>query len=270
MKRFSIVGLCIALLLTPLFLFAAAPSADYPYPNVGMPGSGYAQPYNINLAQGDSIPSIVAPAPFINPALSFPWIQIIPADATITPALPGVTIVLQDRIPNAPISFSGKIPSTASGLYTISIPARNINDYCADLKNCGPLPPNASFPFIIQLQVGPPQPPTVKPITPTPATIDQNYNFQLSSYLTGASTVSLNDQGIMTFNDFGLGLLNNGNDAWIIYPDHEVNLPKQADGRYTNGTAVFSPTPADATLTDGEKVNYSACKAQVEKKSRLN
>ena len=65
---------------------------------------------------------------------------------------------------------------------------------------------------------------------------------------------------------FYVRLLNNGNDAWIIYPDHEVNLPKQADGRYTNGTAVFTPTTGDATLTDGEKVNYSACKVQQETK----
>lgn len=65
---------------------------------------------------------------------------------------------------------------------------------------------------------------------------------------------------------FYVRLLNNGNDAWIIYPDHEVNLPKQADGRYTNGTAVFTLSPTDATLTDGEKVNYSACKAQVQSK----
>lgn len=65
---------------------------------------------------------------------------------------------------------------------------------------------------------------------------------------------------------FYVRFLNNGNDAWIIYPDHEVNLPKQADGRYTNGTAVFTLSPTDATLTDGEKVNYSACKAQVQSK----
>ena len=62
---------------------------------------------------------------------------------------------------------------------------------------------------------------------------------------------------------FYVRMLNNGNDAWVIYPDHEVNLPKQADGRFTNGTAVFTPGADGATLTDGEKVNYTACKAQV-------
>ena len=61
---------------------------------------------------------------------------------------------------------------------------------------------------------------------------------------------------------FYIRLLNNANDAWLIYTDHEVNLPKQADGRYTNGSAVFSPSADGATLTDGEKVNYTACKAQ--------
>lgn len=62
---------------------------------------------------------------------------------------------------------------------------------------------------------------------------------------------------------FYVRMLNNANDAWLIYPDHEVNLPKQADGRYSNGSAVFSPSAESATLTDGEKVNYTACKAQV-------
>lgn len=61
---------------------------------------------------------------------------------------------------------------------------------------------------------------------------------------------------------FYVRMLNNGNDAWVIYPDHEVSLPKQADGRFTNGTAVFTPGADGATLTDGEKVNYTACKAQ--------
>lgn len=62
---------------------------------------------------------------------------------------------------------------------------------------------------------------------------------------------------------FYVRMLNNGSDAWVIYPDHEVNLPKQADGRFTNGTAVFTPAADGATLTDGEKVNYTTCKAQV-------
>lgn len=61
---------------------------------------------------------------------------------------------------------------------------------------------------------------------------------------------------------FYVRMLNNGNDAWVIYPDHEVSLPKQADGRFTNGTAVFTPGAESASLTDGEKVNYTACKAQ--------
>ena len=62
---------------------------------------------------------------------------------------------------------------------------------------------------------------------------------------------------------FYVRMQTNGTDAWLIYPDHEVNLPKQADGRYSNGSAVFSPSAENATLTDGEKVNYTACVAQV-------
>lgn len=61
---------------------------------------------------------------------------------------------------------------------------------------------------------------------------------------------------------FYVRMLNNGNDAWIIYPDHEVDFPKQTDGRFTNGTAVFTPSTDSATLTDGEKVNYTNCKTQ--------
>ena len=45
---------------------------------------------------------------------------------------------------------------------------------------------------------------------------------------------------------FYVRMLNNGNDAWLIYPDHEVNLNKTSDGRYTSGviTLIINATEA--------------------------
>ncbi len=55
--------------------------------------------------------------------------------------------------------------------------------------------------------------------------------------------------------------LDNGNTAWLIYPDREVGLPKAASGnRYTNGVATLTLEGGIATLTDGKQVNYSGCK----------
>lgn len=64
---------------------------------------------------------------------------------------------------------------------------------------------------------------------------------------------------------FYVRMLNNGSDAWLIYPDHEVNLPKAADGgnRYTSGAITLVINGAETTLNDGEKIAYSACKPQV-------
>jgi len=64
---------------------------------------------------------------------------------------------------------------------------------------------------------------------------------------------------------FYLRMLNNGNDAWLIYPDHEVNLAKSADNnnRYTSGVITFLINGNEATLNDGEKIAYVACKVQI-------
>lgn len=62
---------------------------------------------------------------------------------------------------------------------------------------------------------------------------------------------------------FYVRMLNNGNDAWLIYPDHEVNLAKSDGGaRYTSGVITFDMSGAEATLNDGEKIAYTACKPQ--------
>jgi hypothetical protein len=63
---------------------------------------------------------------------------------------------------------------------------------------------------------------------------------------------------------FYVRMLNNGNDAWLIYPDHEVNLAKAADnGRFTSGVIALQINGAATTLNDGEKIAYTGCKALV-------
>jgi len=66
---------------------------------------------------------------------------------------------------------------------------------------------------------------------------------------------------------FYLRMLNNGSDAWLIYPDHEVNLAKSADnnGHYTSGVITLQINANDATLNDGDKIAYTGCKAQIKK-----
>jgi membrane-bound inhibitor of C-type lysozyme len=61
---------------------------------------------------------------------------------------------------------------------------------------------------------------------------------------------------------FFVRMLNNGNDAWLIYPDHEVNLPKAGDNRYSSGAITLAINGAETTLNDGEKIAYTNCKAQ--------
>lgn len=61
---------------------------------------------------------------------------------------------------------------------------------------------------------------------------------------------------------FHVRYADNGNTAWLIYPDREVSLAKEASAtRYTNGIAVLEINGADATLKDGPAVTYTGCKA---------
>lgn len=66
---------------------------------------------------------------------------------------------------------------------------------------------------------------------------------------------------------FYVRMLNNGNDAWLIYPDHEVNLTKASDAnnRFTSGIITLVVNGDATTLDDGEKIAYTACKPQVKK-----
>ena len=62
---------------------------------------------------------------------------------------------------------------------------------------------------------------------------------------------------------FHVRMLNNGNDAWLIYPDHEVNLPKSGgDNRYSSGAVTLVINGAETSLNDGEKIAYTNCKPQ--------
>lgn len=66
---------------------------------------------------------------------------------------------------------------------------------------------------------------------------------------------------------FYVRMLNNGNDAWLIYPDHEVNLSKASEGnnRFTSGIISLVINGDATTLNDGEKIAYAGCKPQVKK-----
>lgn len=63
---------------------------------------------------------------------------------------------------------------------------------------------------------------------------------------------------------FYVRILNNGSDAWLIYPDHEVNLAKSSEGagRYTSGVIALVINGDATTLNDGEKIAYVGCKPQ--------
>lgn len=64
---------------------------------------------------------------------------------------------------------------------------------------------------------------------------------------------------------FYVRMQNNGNDAWLMYPDHEVNLTKASDNnnKFTSGVIVLFINGDETTLNDGEKIAYTACKPQV-------
>ncbi|MDP2230897.1 hypothetical protein [Methylotenera sp.] len=66
---------------------------------------------------------------------------------------------------------------------------------------------------------------------------------------------------------FYVRMLNNGNDAWLIYPDHEVNLTKSTDNKnhFTSGVITLMMNGDETTLDDGEKIAYTGCKPQIKK-----
>ena len=59
---------------------------------------------------------------------------------------------------------------------------------------------------------------------------------------------------------FHVRMLDNGNAAWIIYPDREVRFDK-AGSRYMRDASVFEFNGNQATLQDGPTVSFTDCKA---------
>ena len=60
---------------------------------------------------------------------------------------------------------------------------------------------------------------------------------------------------------FHVRMADSGNTAWLIFPDREVALSKQAAAtRYSNGVAVLEINGAEATLKDGA-ASFNGCKA---------
>ena len=65
---------------------------------------------------------------------------------------------------------------------------------------------------------------------------------------------------------FFVRMLNNEKDAWLIYPDHEVNLNRvEGTNTYKVAAITLEINGDQTTLTDGDKVSYTACTAQVRK-----
>jgi hypothetical protein len=68
-------------------------------------------------------------------------------------------------------------------------------------------------------------------------------------------------------NRFYVRMLNNNADAWLIYPDHEVNLTQSTIEKtvYTSGAIRLNLAGEATTLNDGEKIAYTACKPTTKK-----
>ncbi len=63
---------------------------------------------------------------------------------------------------------------------------------------------------------------------------------------------------------FFVRMLNKGADAWLIFPDHEVNLAQSSTdkNRYVSGAISLVLNGEQTTLTDGDVLSYTGCKAQ--------
>lgn len=59
-------------------------------------------------------------------------------------------------------------------------------------------------------------------------------------------------------------MLDNGNAAWIIYPDREVRFDKAGASsgvRYGNGSSVLDINGNQTALQDGPAISFTGCKA---------
>ncbi|MDI1298903.1 hypothetical protein [Methylotenera sp.] len=97
-------------------------------------------------------------------------------------------------------------------------------------------------------------------------------SFNLNPFSTSVQVQSRTPQNAIAYQceegkQFYVRMLNNGNDAWLIYPDHEVNLAKSTDNsnRFTSGNITLLINGDTTTLNDGEKIAYTGCKPPVKK-----
>lgn len=97
-------------------------------------------------------------------------------------------------------------------------------------------------------------------------------SFNLNPFSRGSKENARTPQDAVTYicegnKQFHVRMLNNGNEAWLIYPYHEVSLPKASGGagRYSSGAITLVLNGDETTLNDGEKIAYTACKAQTKK-----
>lgn len=70
------------------------------------------------------------------------------------------------------------------------------------------------------------------------------------------------------FQSFGLRLENNGEDAWVLLPDHEVGLPRDSADpkRYHYGTVTLYLNGDQTSLDDSDHLHLKNCQAKVTKK----
>jgi membrane-bound inhibitor of C-type lysozyme len=97
-------------------------------------------------------------------------------------------------------------------------------------------------------------------------------SYSLNPFSTGVKEHSRMPQNAIVYecdsgNQFYVRMQNNGNDAWLIYPDHEVNLTNSTDNknRFTSGVITLLINGDETTLNDGEKIAYTTCKPQAKK-----
>ena len=97
-------------------------------------------------------------------------------------------------------------------------------------------------------------------------------SFSFNPFSTGGQEQSRTPRNAIAYEcdegkQFYVHIQNNGNDAWLIYPDHEVNLTKSTDNsnRFTSGIITLLINGDATTLNDGEKISYAGCKQQVKK-----
>lgn len=63
---------------------------------------------------------------------------------------------------------------------------------------------------------------------------------------------------------FYVRMLNQNQQAWLIYPDHEVSLNQSASekNKYTSGLITLVINGNETTLNDGDHIVYKSCQPQ--------